>query len=154
MAAIKGTRILMQTKKRNILLYNEKKSAGQIKKVLLQKYGERVGRQGVYMFLKRWKEDQVLTRKKRGKSGNVKIEKVHKDLIQMWQKKNAYDQVTASELQMKSLDSTGFNVSGQSVRKVRRDLGFEAKSAGRTCQLICRKNVRVGRIFAYYFLPL
>ena len=91
MAASKGTRILMETKKRIILLYNEKKSAGQIQKVLLQKYGERVSRQGVYMFLKRWKEDQVLTRKKRGKSGNVKIEKVHKDLIQMWQKRNAYD---------------------------------------------------------------
>ena len=67
MAASKGTRILMETKKRTILLYNEKKSAGQIQKVLLQKYGERVSRQGVYMFLKKWKEDQVLTRKKRGK---------------------------------------------------------------------------------------
>lgn len=152
MAASKGTRILMETKKRIILLYNEKKSAGQIQKVLLQKYGERVSRQGVYMFLKRWKEDQVLTRKKRGKSGNVKIKKVHKDLIQMWQRRN--DEVTASDLQMKLLDSTGLNVSVQSIRKVRRDLGFEAKSAGRTCQLISRKNVRVSRICSYYFLPL
>ena len=32
MAASKGTRILMETKKRIILLYNEKKSAGQIQK--------------------------------------------------------------------------------------------------------------------------
>ena len=101
------------------------------------------------MFLKRWKEDQVLTRKKRGKSGNVKIKKVHKDLIQMWQRRN--DEVTATDLQMKLLDSTGSNVSVQSIRKVRRDLGFEAKSAGRTCQLISRKNVRVSRICSYYF---
>ena len=68
----------------------------------------------------------------------MKIKKVHKDLIQMWQRRN--DEVTASDLQIKLLDSTGLNVSVQSIRKVRSELGFEAKSAGRTCQLLAGKR--------------
>ena len=68
-------------------------------------------------------------------------QKVQKDLIKMLQRK--IDEVTANELEMKLLDSTGLNIMMNSVRKVRRELGFEAKSTGRTCQLISTENVMV-----------
>uniref|UniRef100_A0A8W8MKA6 Uncharacterized protein n=1 Tax=Magallana gigas TaxID=29159 RepID=A0A8W8MKA6_MAGGI len=39
-------------------------------------------------------------------------------------------------------DSVGLDVSPTLISKVRKDLGWQAKTGNRTCQLISRKNVR------------
>lgn len=86
------------------------------------------------MFLKKWDRDQTLVRKTRVPGiGQTKLKEIHKDLIQMWQMEN--DELTCGEIREKLKGSVGLDVSPALISKVRKDLGWQAKTGNRTCQL-------------------
>lgn len=141
MAEQRGARLSVETKRRILAIRKEERSLGKIRSVLCLRHGVKVSRQGIYMFLKKWDRDQTLVRKTRVPGiGQTKLKEIHKDLIQMWQMEN--DELTCGEMREKLKDSVGLDVSPALISKVRKDLGWQAKTGNRTCQLISRKNVR------------
>lgn len=62
--------------------------------------------------------------------GQTKLKEIHKDLIQMWQMEN--DELTCGEIREKLKDSVGLDVSPALISKVRKDLGWQAKTGNRT----------------------
>lgn len=153
MAEQRGARLSEETKRRILAIRKEERSLGKIRSVLCLRYGVKVSRQGIYMFLKKWDRDQTLVRKTRVPGiGQTELKEIHKDLIQMWRMEN--DELTCGEIREKLKDSVGLDVSPALISKVRKDLGWQAKTGNRTCQLISRKKVRVCKYSPVFHMRL
>lgn len=80
MAEQRGARLSVETKRRILAIRKEERSLGKIRSVLCLRYGVKVSRQGIYMFLKKWDRDQTLVRKTR-----VPASPVHdKNVVRRW----------------------------------------------------------------------